>query len=240
MKKGLLLLLSMSFLLACTPSEEELPTAPLSKSESKAPSRYVENNVLTSDTLPNIKIRVANEFDYVGSFYFEIIAASEEYADSIQGHAVAAGDFVKSDEEKKIEKLFIVQLEGFLPAYGFTYNYNFDSAEQIGNNKYRFNTWFYNSKQQALDNPNNEGAKTRAFLEDKGYTMEDEFMMSRFVGLASQDRKNEIILFYTEMLKGTTGYSLEEYENTVSKEEQQKIEEAFVERSRGSFEVLGK
>ena len=93
-------------------------------------------------------------------------------------------------------------------------------------------------EKQALDNPNNEGAKTRAFLEDKGYTMEDEFMMSRFVGLASKDRKNEIILFYTEMLKETTGYSLEEYDSRVSKEEQQKMEEAFVKRSRGSFEVL--
>ena len=63
-------------------------------------------------------------------------------------------------------------------------------------------------------------------------------MMSRFVGLPSEDRKHEIIIYYLEMLKKTTGYSLEEYENEISKEEAASIEKSLVERSRESFSIL--
>ncbi len=63
-------------------------------------------------------------------------------------------------------------------------------------------------------------------------------MMSRFVGLASDDRKNEIIIFYHEMLHKTTGYSLEEYEHSVTSEESALIERSFIDRSNQSFEIL--
>ena len=89
----------------------------------------------------------------------------------------------------------------------------------------------------AQGNPNNEGAKTRTFLEEKGFQLEDQFMMSRFVGLASENRKNEIIIFYHEMLKKTTGYSLEEYEKSINDEEVKAIRDSFIERSRRSFSI---
>ncbi len=63
-------------------------------------------------------------------------------------------------------------------------------------------------------------------------------MMSRFVGLASKDRKNEIIIFYHEMLKTTIGYSLDEYENSLSDEEDNSIRNLFIERSRKSFNII--
>ena len=68
--------------------------------------------------------------------------------------------------------------------------------------------------------------------------MEDHFMMSRFVGLASDDRKNEIIIFYHEMLNTSTGYSLNQWENSVSEEEVNVIDNAFIERSKMSFQIL--
>ncbi|HMQ47653.1 MAG TPA: hypothetical protein PKA00_09565 [Saprospiraceae bacterium] len=209
-------------------------------SQLRPPSRSVEQNVLASDSLPAVQIKVADEFHFVGNFDFEIIANSDEYADSIQGKPIAKGErFVfASAADKVVDKLFIVQFEGFLPEYDFTYNYNFDKAEFIGSKKYRHNTWFYNNKELAQENPGNEGAKTTAFLEEKGYKLEDEFMMSRFVGLASEDRKNEIIIFYIEMLKHTTGYSLQEFENTLPKEKANAIEQSFIERSKGSFLII--
>ncbi|MBK7872151.1 MAG: hypothetical protein IPJ74_16520 [Saprospiraceae bacterium] len=90
----------------------------------------------------------------------------------------------------------------------------------------------------AEQNPQNENAKTRKFLQDKGFDSEDQVMMSRFVGLASEDRRNEIIIFYFEMLKETTGYSLTEWENAVSKDKAILIEKDFIERSKQSFTIL--
>ena len=204
-------------------------------------SRYVNDNTIVSKKIPDIEIKVDDEFSYIGTFDFEIIANSDEYPEEMQGKPVAAGDrfvFASADANQKVNKLFIVQFEGFLTENDFTYNYNFDSADFIGKNKYRHNTWFYDSKKLAEENPNNEGAKTRTFLKEKGFLLEDQFMMSRFVGLASEDRKNEIIIYYLEMLKNTTGYSLDDYENYISKEVAEAIRAAFVKRSKKSFKII--
>ena len=211
------------------------------ETEQKTSPRYVERNTLVSKTLPEIEIEVSGEFDYIGTFPFEIIANSEEYPPDLQGKPVAAGDryvFVSADSVKVVNKLFIVQLEGFLPNNDFVYNYNFDNAESIGSNKYRHNTWFYDSKKLAEENPANEGALTRTFLTEKGFSLENQFMMSRFVGLASEDRKHEILIYYIEMLHKTTGYTLEEYEVLNNKRLTDSIRNALVDRSYKSFKII--
>ena len=236
----LFLLISVS-IFACREKQKTLQESELLKSNQAPSARYVTGNILVSEELPAIEIEVADEFEYVGTFNFEIIANSAEYPKELQGKAVAAGDryvFVSANSGQVVNKLFIVQLEGFLPDNDFTFNYNFDTAEFIGKNKYRNNTWFYDSKKLAKENPNNEGALTRAYLQDKGYQLEDEFMMSRFVGLASEDRKHEIIIYYLEMLHKTTGYSLEEYEEGMPMKEADSIQRALVDRSKRSFKII--
>ena len=222
-------------------NQSNSPAKQSSSSNIPIPERKVVNNVIISPVLPEIEIKVDPEFEYVGKFDFEIIASSNEYEDDIKGKAIAGGErvvFVNADASKAVKKLFIVQFEGFLPEFDYTYNYNFDNAEYIGKIKYRPNTWFYNSKELAIQNPNNEGAKTRNFLQDKGYSLEDEYMMSRFVGLASEDRVHEIIIYYIEMLGSTTGYSLDVYENEVAQEEKEKIRLDLVDRSKKSFSII--
>ena len=229
-------IISMQFLV-CFQLEAQDKNEP----EKTTNKRFVNENILVSEAIPEIEIAVSEEFGYVGRFDFEIIANSDEYPKDLQGKPVAAGErfvFASVDQDRNINKLFILQFEGFLAENDFIYNYNFDNAETIGDNKYRYNTWFYDSKKLAEENPSNEGAKTRAFLMEKGYQLEDQYMMGRFVGLASEDRKNELIIYYIEMLEKTTGYSLEEYENSLGKEEAASIRNAFVERSRDSFKII--
>ncbi|NER12028.1 hypothetical protein GWK08_01115 [Leptobacterium flavescens] len=238
MKKQILVFGILISILGCQSSGKE-------KTEEQAKNLYktersVENNLLKSEELPKVNIRVDEEFDYIGNFDFEIVASSDEWAEEVLGKPIAAGErfvFAKADETKEVEKLFIVQFEGFLSNNTFTYKYDFSNAEFIGNNRYRHNTWFYDSALLAKENPQNEGARTRVFLEEKGFKLEDEYMMSRFVGLASEDRKNEIIIYYLEMLQKSTGYSLEEFENSIPEEEAESIETALIERSRESFTI---
>ncbi|UOY05115.1 hypothetical protein L0P88_14305 [Muricauda sp. SCSIO 64092] len=241
MNKRYILITLAVFLLSCQTKKKEVKDDVQSVLPEKGLKRLVEANVLTSNELPKIEIKVENEFRFMGQFDFEILASSDEYPEDMQGKAVAAGEryiFAQVNENRSVDKLFIVQFEGFLPENDFIYNYNFSTADSIGGNRYRHNTWFYDSKKLAQENPNEEGAKTRAFLEGKGYVLEDEFMMSRFVGLASEDRKNEIIIFYLEMLNKTTGISLEEYENSISAEKAESIRNSFIGRSRKSFEII--
>ncbi|BFP41828.1 hypothetical protein FGF1_26730 [Flavobacteriaceae bacterium GF1] len=240
MNKRYILITLAVLLLSCQTRKNKVKDDLQSVSPEKTIKRWVETNVLTSNNLPKIEIKVDNEFRFMGQFDFEILASSSEHPEDMQGKPVAAGEryiFARVDENRSVDKLFIVQFEGFLPENDFIYNYNFSNADSIGENRYRHNTWFYDSKKLARENPNGEGAKTRAFLEGKGYLLEDEFMMSRFVGLASEDRKNEIIIYYLEMLNKTTGISLEEYENSISDEKAKSIRTSFIGRSRKSFDI---
>jgi hypothetical protein len=201
--------------------------------------RTVDDQLLISPATPSFNIRVAEDLSYVGSFDFEIIADSEEYPPDMQGQPVAAGErfvFAAADDGQTVSKLFIVQYEGFLPENEFTYNYDFSDAGLIGGHKFRHNTWLYDARQSALERPLGEGARTLAFLGEKGLSVEPDFMMSRFVGLASEDRKNEIIIFYQEMLKGSTGYTSTDLD-TVPEHELAEIKQALEERARSSFTI---
>jgi len=241
MKKIILTFGILMLFLSCINKKKNLQEQFENGPKENVSSRYVKDNTLFSNELPKIEIKVNSEFKFVGKFDFEIIANSDEYSKNMQGKPVASGEryvFVSTDKNRSVNKLFIVQLEGFLSENDLIYNYNFDKAEFIGKNKYRHNTWFYDSKKQTQENPLSEGAKTRVFLKEKGFLLEDEFMMSRYVGLASQDRKNEIIIFYQEMLNNTTGYSLNEYENTITKNEANLIRKLFIERSKNSFNII--
>ena len=239
----LLSLAVIAFLLvnACSSSNSENEEKQVQKKEVDLTERQVIDNVIISEDTPSIKIKVDDEFAFVGKFDFEIIASSEEYPEDLIGKPIASGErlvFLKSDQEQSVEKLFIVQFEGFLPENDLIYNYDFSKAESIGSNKYRHNTWIYDARSMAEQNPSNEGAKTIKFIEDKGFTLQDYFMMSRFVGLASEDRKNEIIIFYQEMLTKTTGLTLDEYEQSTTQADRETIINSLVERSRNSFEII--
>ena len=240
MYRLLIFLFASILFLSCGHKTNQSPDQAENESDKITHTRSVNGNTLVSNQLPKIEIEVAEEFSFIGKFDFEIIAESKEYPEEIRNKPVAAGErfvFVSADSNRAVNKLFIVQFEGFLPTNDFIYNYNFDEAEYLGQNKYRHNTWFYDSKKLAEENPNNEGAKTRAFLMEKGYQIEDQFMMSRFVGLASDDRKHEIIIYYLEMLQKSTGYTLEEYEKSISKEAADAIRSSLIERSRNSFKI---
>ena len=205
------------------------------------PRRHVVGNLLDSESVPDIALQVKDAFRFVGSFEIEIEANSDEWPDDLVGKPIAAGErfvFVDAQDGGLVERLFIVQFEGFLDNNDETYNYNFSNAEQLGRNKYRQNIWFYDSREQAELNSKGEGARTRAFLAEEGYQVADDFMMSRFVGLASEDRRNEIIIYYIEMMNSSIGYSLQQWEDDSLDLDRVDIEEQFVARSRGSFEIV--
>ena len=240
MKLQLFLLSTLLIIASCGNKKHKVQEKSSADTTEKHPERYVRDNLLISKELPEITIQVADEFEYLGSFYFELKANSENTPAELKGKVHATGNryvFAKSDESKKVQKLFIVQCEGFLPHIDNSYKYNFSNSEVLGNNQYRHNTWFYDSAQLAKEHPEDEGALTRAFLEDKGYTLEDHLMMSRWVGLASDDRRNEIIIYYLEMLKNTTGYTLDDYEQLETKEANE-IRNALITRSRKSFTIV--
>ena len=192
------------------------------------PDRRVEDNVLYSSELPDIRVRVAEEFRYLGKFDFILkdVAQGERYV------------FV-DDEEGQVKRLFIFQFEGFIPGNEYTYNYNFDRAESMGDYKWRQNTWGYSNEASARENPFNEGTLTADFLHSEGLELEDELVMSRFLMVPDDDRRHELILFYLENA-GDLGIRIDElYTEAGPTKRWRELSVGLTERSRESFEIVG-
>jgi hypothetical protein len=189
--------------------------------------REVRGKAIISDALPKIKVKLHGNFKYIGKFDFRIrdIAAGQRYV------------FAEVDKKKRVQRLFIAQFEGFLPGVSETYNYRFDNALNFGTHKFRHNTYAFSNQENERENPENEGALTSKFLREKGYTFEDEFMMSRFVTVPDAERKHELILFYMENVS-KTGHRLSEFYNGEEETEIWKtISKGLKERSLQSFKV---
>lgn len=161
--------------------------------------RYVAANTLVSTALPAIRVRVAAAFKYVGKIEFKIrdVAQGERYI------------FVEAND-KKISRLFIAQFEGFLPSNAMTYNYNFQNALDLNGHRFKQNTFAFSNAEARAENPSGEAALTAAFLLEKGFVLEDELMMSRYVTVPDSARRHELILFYIENA-GSTGRRLQEF-----------------------------
>lgn len=152
-----------------------------------APVRTVERNVLASDKAPQIKIKVDDAFHYLGSFHFAIrdVAEGDRYV------------WVDAGRDKRVRRLVIVQLEGFLEGKG-KYNYQPRNLTHLGENDYNSNGFFYDDTAYEKENPGNEATKTRKFLEERGYEFNAEQGLYRFYRSLPDDFRNEILIFYIE------------------------------------------
>jgi len=189
--------------------------------------RFVMGQILTSEKLPKIKIALDDSFVYQGKIDFKIrdIAIGERYI------------FIDS-ENHIVKRMFIAQFEGFLPSSEEFYRYSFVNATEMGNHKFRQNTYAFSNSESMAANPVGEAALTFNFLKDKGFKVEDELMMSRFVTVAGKDKKHELILFYVENVS-ESGHRLENfYEDDSETQIWQDISKYLTERSLQIFEII--
>ncbi len=189
--------------------------------------RSVEANTLISTALPEIRVRVHRAFNYLGKITFKIrdVAQGERYI------------FAEASDSA-ITRLFIAQFEGFLPDNTLTYNYNFQNALQLGKHRFKHNTFAFSNREAQTENPQGEAALTAAFLHEKGFTFEDEWMMSRYVNVPDTERRHELILFYIESVSSTGKRVADFYQGDTETELWQKLSNELAARAMKNFEVL--
>jgi hypothetical protein len=189
-------------------------------------SRRVEKNVLISDSLPQIKIKVDPTIQFVGSFPFEIkgVAAGERYV------------FAESNR-KNIKRVVIAQFESFLPESSEIYRYGFANAIEIASHKFNHNTFAFSNEDAIREKPDGEAALTFSFLQKKGFEIPAAWIVSRFLTLGDESRKHELILFYQEDIK-TTGREFEELSvNDESTEALKSMAPALKERALKAMQI---
>ena len=168
-----------------------------------ADSRSIDGIVLTSTIDPALTFRPSKEFQFVGDFTMTL----KDTALAERHHWVATND------NNQIQKLLIVQFERFLDDVEGEYSFSVPSSEISGSN-YKFsptpvslggigfihNTWALDHAANASERPAMEAAATLALLKEKGYLIDDELIMSRFVQSFGENNRHELIIFYFEPL----------------------------------------
>lgn len=194
---------------------------------SASPSRRVNGNVLISESLPSIQIRIDKNIRYIGSFPFKIehLATGERYV-----FAETSG--------KNIRRMFIAQFEAFLPETPEIYRYSFENAMILSGHRFNHNTFAYSNRDALQENPKSEAALTDSFLKQRGFDVADEWIASRFLTLGDESRKQELILFYLEPA-ASTGHTMNEFSVADQPTDLWKtISAGLKQRSLAAFEVL--
>jgi len=151
--------------------------------------RQVKRQVLTSTSLPPIRIKFDKAFKYVGSQSFILYDRSQ-----VEQHF-----FVDSDKQKRIKRMYMMQFEGYLPNIKATYDYPLTKTVILGGQTYIVNAEGIPNVPAALkQNPQSDVARAASFLDSKGYRISESIMFQRFVRLVDDAKRNEFILLYVE------------------------------------------
>src|SRR5437762_5738328 len=180
-------------------------------------TRWVKGRVLTSTSLPPIRIKYDKAFKYVGSQSFILYDRAQ-----VEQHF-----FVNADKQKRIKRMYMMQFEGYLPKIKATYDYPVTKTVNLGGQTYIVNAEGIPNVPAALkQNPQSDVARAASFLESKGYRISESIMFQRFVRLVDDAKRNEFILLYVE--ESGTGASVEN----------EKVRQEFSGRALKGFTIL--
>ncbi|MBA3256953.1 MAG: hypothetical protein H0T64_09940 [Pyrinomonadaceae bacterium] len=177
------------FGLACGQSA----SVPKATSEAGNPQRReVTGHVLTSTTMPAVRLEFDKNFKYVGNHSFVLydVANAEQHF------------FVDADKEGRVKRLYWIQFEGYLPTNTHAYRYKGDNVVNIGGLDFIADSYARNVKANP-GRADSDGSRARAFLENKGYRIAgDDITMQRLVHLVDEAKRNELMIIYIEDLSG--------------------------------------
>ncbi len=148
------------------------------------------NNVLTSNALPAVRIKVAGKYKYVGgqSFILYNVARAEQHY------------IVEADNNHRIRRILLFQFEGYLPTNNHTYNYSMTKSVNLGGQAFFTDTSFGNVPEFRRQRPDSDAARGAQFLESKGYKLPDEVAFQRFVRMVDESHRSEfLIVFYEDL-----------------------------------------
>ncbi len=168
---------------------------------SKEPVRRVDGQVLTSTEMPAVRLEFDQAFKYVGtqSFVLYDVANAEQHF------------FVDADEKGRIKRLYWLQFEGYLPNNTESYDYKVTKTVTIDDLDFIADAYARTTTGNT-GRPESDGNRARAFLESKGYRLANDIMSQRLVHLIGDDKRNELMIIYSEDLtaRGLTAADVSE------------------------------
>jgi hypothetical protein len=157
------------------------------------PERKIENNnVIISYHDPKVRIELPKWVWYVGADRFVLY----EIADC-ELHA-----FVEADSEQKVERLYWVQFESYLPTKPeLHHRYNSPRRTTIGGLDFYVDTWTRANDEKTTAGSDLEHIE--ALIRAHGYKMPAGMMYVRLVHLLDEQKRKELMIIYGEDLAPT-------------------------------------
>jgi len=203
--------------------------------------RYVSEGIFVSEFTPPIRIRIKEDFKYLGnsSFILKGIANVDRH------HWVLVDD-------SEVKAVVMVQFEGLRDGIVGKYQFGIPQGAGIAGSNFRFspqrlylgkdsyvhNTWAYDNGEGMKSNPGAESTFTARLLKERGYTMQDHLIMSRFVREVGPKQRDELIVFYIEPLSNHDKALAQFPDGGPANEEFDRLSEEITRRSLNVIQVL--
>lgn len=189
------------------------------QSDVDSQTRRVKGQILTSASLPPIRIRFGKAFKYVGSQQFILYDRAQ-----VEQHF-----FVDADKQQRIKRMYMMQFEGYLPNISGSYNYSVTKTVSLAGQSYIVDVEVIPNVPAAIkQDAQSDVARAASFLEGKGYRIGEGIVFQRFVRLVDEAKRSEFILLYVEDLSGAG----------VDAAEKEKAIQEFSGRALKGFEIL--
>ena len=192
-----------------------------------SPQRSVQNNILRSEELPAIQIKIHPQFAYIGNTTFILYDAAH-----VEQH-----HFIVTDEQKRVQRRLWFQFEGYLDDNDHKYNYSGMEARRLNGFTFLHNSYVLNIEDVYRERPTSDSAQVVDFLKEKGYVLSGDLMSNRMVWLDA-DLRNELMIIYSEILD-PTGYRASDLsEGGPSAAEWPALSQALQERALASSTII--
>ena len=127
-----------------------------------SPRRSVQNNILRSEELPAIEIKIDPQFSYIGNTNFILY----DIAHVEQHH------FIITDAQKRVQRRLWFQFEGYLEDNDRKYNYSGMEVLTLNGFTFLHNSYVLNIEEAYRERPTSDSAHVVDFLKEKGYVLE--------------------------------------------------------------------
>jgi hypothetical protein len=190
------------------------------------PQRKVEGNAIISTSDPPARIELLTSPIYVGADRWILYGMA-----NCELHA-----FVQADTQKKVQRLYWVQFESYLPTRP-ELHHTYDSPRhiQIGGLDFYVDTWVEPTSDHIKQDSDTEHIHN--ILQTHGYKLPSGMTSVRLVHLLDDQRRKELMFIYSEDV-AAIGLTASELRSGGSAREQwPKIEAGLIERAKESIAI---
>ncbi len=177
-----------------------------------------------SERDPAVRIELPKSVQYVGADRFVLygMADCELYA------------FVEADHERKVERLYWVQFEGYLPSRP-ELHHRYDSPRHVTIGSLDFYVDTEVRPRDAKSKPGSDGEHVRSLIRARGYKLPPERISVRLVHLMD-DKRKELMIIYAEDF-ALTGLTAADLQGEKARDQWPAIEKGLIERAKKKIAI---